>query len=254
MIPEKYVLIVDDNLIGIHKEQIARAKDLFRAMIQANLRKKWMAQMTINMADDDELLRLAAKAGCFGVYIGFESYTEKGLVEVRKKFNIQNNRDFKASVRRIQRHGIVVCGSFIMGLDVDERGIGQKIADTATHYGFYILNTLFLTPLPGTQLWEKMEAEGRIVVNAFPEDWKYYTLGFPVMNYKHLSWDEIRSEMNSCYRIYYTNMHILRRIFTSFWCTRKIISMKVVLVTNISYKLKLRSELRSIPGIEPTHG
>jgi radical SAM superfamily enzyme YgiQ (UPF0313 family) len=60
LIREKYVLIVDDNLIGIRKDHIARAKDLFQAMIQANLGKKWVAQVTINMADDEELLRLAA--------------------------------------------------------------------------------------------------------------------------------------------------------------------------------------------------
>ena len=63
-IHEKRVLIVDDNLIGTRPEHIARAKDLFRAMIHAKLRKKWIAQVTINMADDEELLALAARAGC----------------------------------------------------------------------------------------------------------------------------------------------------------------------------------------------
>ena len=252
LIPEKHVLIVDDNLIGIRKNHIAWAKDLFRAMIQANIGKRWMTQVTINMADDDELLRLAAKAGCFGVYIGFESLTEEGLVEIHKKFNIRNNRDFKASVRRIQRYGILVCGSFIMGLDIDEKGIGQKIADTATRYGLDVLNVLFMTPLPGTRLWKKMETEGRIIANAFPEDWKYYTLGFPVMNYKHFSWDDIRSEMNACYRIYYTYMRILRRTLVSFWHTRKPFNMAVVLVSNLPYRRKLRAELKTVPGTEPT--
>lgn len=151
LIREKYVLIVDDNLIGIRKDHIARAKDLFQAMIQANLGKKWVAQVTINIADDEELLRLAAKAGCIGVFIGFESPTEEGLVEVHKEFNIQKGRDFKAYVRRIQWHGISVVGSFIMGLDVDEQGIGQQIADTANRYGVDVINVLFLTPLPGTR-------------------------------------------------------------------------------------------------------
>ncbi|MHC4196135.1 MAG: B12-binding domain-containing radical SAM protein, partial [Planctomycetota bacterium] len=63
-IREKRVLVVDDNLIGTRPEHIARAKDMFRAMAQANLRKEWVAQATINFADDEELLTLAAKAGC----------------------------------------------------------------------------------------------------------------------------------------------------------------------------------------------
>ena len=128
-IREKRVLVVDDNLIGTRSEHIARAKDLFRALAQANLRKEWVAQATINFADDEELLALAAKAGCRGVFIGFESPTPEGLRELGKKINLVKGRDFRASVQRIQRHNILVVGSFIIGLDVDEPGIGQQIAD-----------------------------------------------------------------------------------------------------------------------------
>ncbi|MHC4194955.1 MAG: B12-binding domain-containing radical SAM protein, partial [Planctomycetota bacterium] len=103
---------MDDNLIGTRPEHIARAKDLFRALAQANLRKEWIAQATINFADDEELLTLAAKAGCRGVFIGFESLSPEGLQEIGKKFNLLKGRDFRASVRRIQRHNILVVGSF----------------------------------------------------------------------------------------------------------------------------------------------
>ena len=194
-IREKRVLVVDDNLIGTRPEHIARAKDLFRALAQANLRKEWVAQATINFADDEELLALAAKAGCRGVFIGFESPTPEGLRELGKKFNLLKGRDFRASVRRIQRHNILVVGSFIIGLDVDEPGIGRRIAEVASQYGVDNLNTLFLTPLPGTRLWDQMKAEDRIALDAFPEDWKYYTLTFPVARYKHLSLDDVIQEM-----------------------------------------------------------
>ena len=162
-IHEKYVLVVDDNLIGVRPEHIARAKDLFRAMAQANLHKEWVAQATINFADDEELLALAAKAGCRGVFIGFESPTQEGLKEIGKKFNILKGRDFRASVRRIQRHNIMVVGSFIIGLDIDEPGIGKRIAEAASHYGVDNLNVLFLTPLPGTRLWNQMKSEDRVL-------------------------------------------------------------------------------------------
>jgi len=157
LIRERRVLVVDDNLIGTRRDHLARAKDLFRAMAQANLRKEWIAQATINFADDEELLALAAKAGCRGVFIGFESPKPEGLRELGKKFNLVKGRDFRASVRRIQRHNILVVRSFILGLDVDEPGIGRDIAAVARHYGVDNLNVLFLTPLPGTRLWNQMK-------------------------------------------------------------------------------------------------
>lgn len=220
-IREKYVLIVDDNLIGTRKDHLARTKDLFKAMIRANLGKKWVGQVTINMADDEELLKLAAKSGCFAVYIGFESPNVEGLVELNKTFNIKKGRDIRGSVRRIRRHGILVVGSFIMGLDVDEPGIGLKIAEAARLYGVDFINVLFLTPLPGTRLWEKMESEGRIVSNAFPQDWKYYTLTYPVARYKHMSWAEIIDENEACYRAFYSYRRIISRVIGSLWRMRK---------------------------------
>ncbi len=126
-IPEKRVLVVDDNLIGTRPEHIARAKDLFRALAAASLGKEWVAQATINFADDEELLTLAAQAGCAGVFIGFESPTAEGLTEVGKRFNLLKGRSLAASVARIQRHHILVVGSFIIGLDVDTAGVGDLV-------------------------------------------------------------------------------------------------------------------------------
>jgi radical SAM superfamily enzyme YgiQ (UPF0313 family) len=232
LIHEKRVLVVDDNFVGTRPEHIARAKDLFRAMIQAKLKKVWVAQATINFADDEEFLTLAAKAGCRGVFIGFESPTQKGLQELSKKFNFLRGRDFRASVRRIQRHGIMVVGSFIIGLDVDVPGIGKRIAEAACRYGVDNLNALFLTPLPGTRLWDQMKAENRIALNEFPEDWKYYTLTFPVARYKHLSMDDIIEEMLACDRIFYSTPHILHRVWGNLWGRRQLL---ITLAGNLSY-------------------
>ena len=201
-IREKRVLVVDDNLIGTRPEHIARAKDLFRALAHANLRKQWIAQATINFADDEELLTLAAKAGCRGVFIGFESPSPEGLRELGKKFNLLKGRDFRASVRRIQRHGILVVGSFIIGLDIDEPGIGQRIAEAASRYGVDHLNALFLTPLPGTRLWDQMKSEDRIALTAFPEDMEILHPDLPgrpvqalVAGRRHPGNDRLQSEL-----------------------------------------------------------
>jgi radical SAM superfamily enzyme YgiQ (UPF0313 family) len=237
LIPEKHVLVVDDNLIGTRHDHIARAKELFRAMARANLRKQWVAQASINFADDEELMALAAKAGCIGVFIGFETPTQEGLHEIGKKFNLLKSRDFRASVQRIQRHGILVAGSFIIGLDIDEPGIGKRIAEAAVRYGVDHLNALFLTPLPGTRLWDRMKSEDRIALDTFPEDWKYYTLTFPVARYENLSLEGIIGEMISCDWGFYSMPRILHRIWSGVWQRRKPL---ISLVGNLSYRNNLR--------------
>ncbi len=236
-IREKRVLIVDDNLIGTRPDHIARAKDLFRALIRAKLRKQWIAQVTINLADDEELLALAAQAGCTGVFVGFESVTAEGLRALGGKRHLLDGRDFAASVRRIQRHKILVAGSFILGLDTDGPGIGRRIAEAAIRYGVDVLNTLFLTPLPGTRLWDEMESHAGIVTNTFPEDWQYYTLTFPVARYRHFSCADILREMETCDGVFYSRWNILRRVWRSFWQRRQPL---ITLAGNLSYRSNLR--------------
>ena len=242
LIRENLVLIVDDNLVGTSQAHIARTKELLRAMTRAKLNKRWIAQVTINMADDDELLALAARAGCAGVFIGFESPTIAGLKEVGKKFNLLNGRDMAASVRRIQRHKILVVGSFIMGLDTDEPGIGSRIAATAAHYGVDILNTLFLTPLPGTRLWDDLESQGRIATDGFPEDWRYYTLTFPVARYRRFTRADLAREMESCDGTFYSLRNVIRRAWGSLWHRRRPL---IAIVANLSYRKNLRQSQRN---------
>jgi radical SAM superfamily enzyme YgiQ (UPF0313 family) len=254
LIREKYLLIVDDNLIGITTEHIARAKELFRAMIERNIRKRWMAQVTINMADDEELLRLAAQSGCFGVFIGFESTTVEGLLEVNKKFNIRGDRDFASSCRRIQRHGIGVCGSFMMGLDVDTVGIGRRISEAASSYGVDILNLLFMTPLPGTRLWDRLESEGRIAASAFPEDWKYYTFIMPVATFRHLSWAQMFDEFRSYLRTFYSYRRIIRRVLAVLLRPHPLMGLMAVLMTNLIYRLDITLDLKGSRGSDLSRG
>jgi radical SAM superfamily enzyme YgiQ (UPF0313 family) len=251
LIREKRVLVVDDNLIGTRPEHIARAKDLFRAMAKANLRKEWVGQVTINFADDEELLALAANAGCIGVFIGFESPTPEGLRELGKKFNLLKGRDFRASVRRIQRHSIMVVGSFIIGLDIDRPGIGERIARVASQYGIDNLNVLFLTPLPGTRLWDQMKADGRIALSNFPIDWKYYTLTYPVARYRHLSLDAVIQEMISCNRNFYSLPRVLRRLCSNLGQRR---APLISFVGNLSYRRNSRFDCKAYAGFKSQRG
>jgi radical SAM superfamily enzyme YgiQ (UPF0313 family) len=250
MIREKRVLVVDDNLIGTRADHIARAKDLFRAMIRADLRKEWIAQATINFADDEELLARAARAGCRGVFIGFETLSPEGLKELGKKFNLLRGRDFAASVRRIQRHRIQVVGSFILGLDVDSPGIGKRIADVARQYGVDNLNVLFLTPLPGTRLWDTMKSQNRLTLDSFPHDWQYYTLTFPVAHYAQLSLDQSIQEMIRCNEQFYSVCNIMDRIWRNLWRWRRPF---VTVVANFSYRDNLQMDRKAYADFRRKH-
>lgn len=234
---EDLVLIVDDNLIGTRHEHQERAKDLFRAMIEANLDKSWVAQTTINVANDDELLALAAASGCKGLFVGFESPQPDASKEIHAKNNLCRCRDLSVAVRRIQSHGILVAGSFIIGLEGDRPGIGALIADTAERYGVDFVNVLFLTPLPGTKLWEEMQSEDRVALNQFPGDWSYFTLTYPVARFAGLTSRQAVTEMVSCSERFYSTPRMLRRLWRNLWRGQ---SVRIGLAGGLSYKRNIR--------------
>ncbi|MGD0539988.1 MAG: radical SAM protein [Tepidisphaeraceae bacterium] len=250
-IQERLVLIVDDNLIGTRREHIARAKDLFRAMIAAKLDKKWICQTTINFGEDEELLELAARAGCVGAFIGFESLTGEGLAELGKQYNILKGGNIRANVARIHRQGILVVGSFIIGLDSDTPGVGRRIAKAAARYAIDLLNPIFLTPLPGTRLWEKMLVQGRITANLFPRDWRYYTLSFPVARFQNFSWSQMLAEMDESWRWFYSPWRILRRVFSS---VRRWRSPLTMLIASLSYRRNYRADLERMGELDLSRG
>jgi radical SAM superfamily enzyme YgiQ (UPF0313 family) len=104
------------------------------------------------------------------------------------------------------------------------------------------LNAMFLTPLPGTRLWDQMKSEGRITLDTFPEDWKYYTLTFPVARYKHFSLDSIIEEMISCDQQFYSIPRILCRVWNNLWrCRAPLIAM----LGALSYRSNLRLNCRA---------
>lgn len=249
-IPEKLVLIVDDNLIGTGADHLARAKDLFRAMIRADLKKEWVGQATINVSRDEELLALAAESGCRGFFIGFESPRPAGLKEVCGKVKRGSLDDARLAVGRIQAHGIMVAGSFIIGFDDDEPGIGRLIADTAQGYGVDLVNVLFLTPLPGTRLWDEMAEQDRIVLNGFPEHWRYFTLKYPVAHYRGLTSGEATREMISCSRRFYTLPKILRRYLAG---RRRGCHALMGLVGGLSYLRNIRIDRERFRDFDSRH-
>ncbi|MFQ6672804.1 MAG: B12-binding domain-containing radical SAM protein [Candidatus Tectimicrobiota bacterium] len=174
-IPKKNIFFVDDNLIGYGRRALERTKCFFEGMIRREVKKRWWTQCSINVADDEEVLRLAARSGCQLIFIGFESVTEEvvqGLNKNRKAKEVVET--YRRVVDTIHRHGIAVLGSFILGLDDEGPSVFDATARFILEAGIDVAQVTFLTPLPGTPLWERLEAEGRMLFRNFPEDWGYF--------------------------------------------------------------------------------
>ncbi|MFH1076704.1 MAG: B12-binding domain-containing radical SAM protein [Pseudomonadota bacterium] len=155
------IFFVDDNFIGNKKY----VKDvLLPALIEWRKDKKGMpfyTEASINLADDEELMKMMVEAGFDTVFIGIETPDEKGLAECNKKQN--KNRDLIDSVRRIQRIGLQVQGGFIVGFDSDTQSIFQKQIDFIQESGIVTAMVGMLQAPAGTKLYKRLKAEGRLI-------------------------------------------------------------------------------------------
>jgi radical SAM superfamily enzyme YgiQ (UPF0313 family) len=174
-IRNRLIFFVDDNLIGYGKRARERSKMLFEGMIRQRMKKLWWTQCSINIADDEEVLRLAARAGCRLIFIGFESAMEdavQGLTKNRKAKEVLET--YRRAVDTVHRHGIAVLGSFIFGLDEEGPSVFEATARFILDAGIDVAQITFLTPLPGTALWDRLQNEGRMLYDNFPQDWRHF--------------------------------------------------------------------------------
>jgi radical SAM superfamily enzyme YgiQ (UPF0313 family) len=145
----KVFFFVDDNFAG----DLRAAKDLLRSLIP--LKFRWITQMSINAAHDEEFLTLLVHAGCKGVLIGFESLDEANLKLMCKRFNTMKGGYTKA-LENLQRHRIRIYATFIFGYDHDTEASFDRAVEFANDNRFYIAAFNHLTPFPGTPLYERL--------------------------------------------------------------------------------------------------
>ena len=136
-----------------------RAKELFTAFLPLKL--GWASQVTINFARDQELMRLARASGCYGVFIGFETFSKESIRDAGKGVNRPD--EYLRDIRRIHEAGIKVWGSFIFGFDNDGLDVFRQTIDFILQSGMEFAQFSLLTPLPGTALYAQFEEEQRIV-------------------------------------------------------------------------------------------
>ncbi|MFN8457654.1 MAG: radical SAM protein [Anaerolineae bacterium] len=151
-----HIVLVDDNIFV----DVSQAKELFQALIPLNIR--WSCQVSIDIAQDDELLKLMAKSGCTTALIGFESLDEANLAQMKKRWNLRQG-NYATSVQKFQEHGIMIYGSFVFGYDRDSLDSFERSVEFALRHNFYLANFNPLTPMPGAKLYDRLKAEGRLI-------------------------------------------------------------------------------------------
>ena len=155
------IFFVDDNLIGNKREL---KKELLPALISWRVGKRGIyfhTEVSINLADDPELMDLMVKAGFNQVFIGIETPDETNLEECSKRQNL--NRDMVADVRKIQRAGMQVQGGFIVGFDNDSPLTFKSLMDFIQKSGIATAMVGILQAPIGTVLYEKMKEAGRLI-------------------------------------------------------------------------------------------
>lgn len=193
----------DDNIVG----SPAYARKLFHSLIP--LKKRWLGQSSLTIARDTELLELAAKSGCFGLFIGIESVSQSSLETVRKGFNkVGSLRD---DIRRLHDAGIAVLAGMIFGFDGDDSDIFEKTIEVATRAAIDGISFSILTPYPGTPLFSRLEAEGRLL----HQDWSKYNSDHVVFTPRNMTPAELQEGHDWANREFYSISSIVKRLWAS---------------------------------------
>jgi radical SAM superfamily enzyme YgiQ (UPF0313 family) len=191
------VFFVDDNLIG---DRAYLKAHLLPALIEWRKNKRGMqfsTEVSINLADDEQLMHMMVEAGFGTVFIGIETPDENCLAECSKKQNL--DRDMVEDVKRLQRAGFHVHGGFIVGFDNDTPGVFQRQIDFIQKSGIVTAMVGLLQAPPGTRLHKRLKQAGRLLEQMSGDNVDGTTNIVPVM-----SLDTLRDGYK----------HVLRRIYS----------------------------------------
>lgn len=194
---------VDDNFAG----NIPAAKPLLEALAPLDVR--WITQMSINAAHDEEFLGLLSRSGCKGVLIGFESLDRETLRSMKKNFNAMRG-GYEVALANLRRHNIRVYGTFVFGYQNDTPETFDSTVQFAIDQRLYIAAFNHLTPFPGTALYERLERENRLRFNAWwlDDDYRYNDVPFRPERLEH---DDVTRLCVESRRRFYSWKSILRR-------------------------------------------
>jgi len=198
------IFFADDNIIA----DKAYARELFLALRPYNI--NWMCQASLNISQEDELLDLMRASGCGAVFIGFESTSQQNLAKMHKGIN--RRFDYLEAIAKIQSYGILVHSSFIVGYDFDTKETFDELIGFIRESNLLMPLINILTPLPGTKLFKRFEAEGRIL----HRDWSKYDTQHVVFSPAGMTADELLQGYRKVMKSVYSFDSILQKL-NNYW-------------------------------------
>lgn len=194
-----YAVFLDNNLSS-NPQYLAR---LCQALVP--LEKIWSAAVSIDVTDDPHLVRQMALAGCTAVFVGFESLTAENLSDARKK--TPRPEDYARRVQILHDNGIAVNGSFVLGFDHDRPDTFDRTLAFIERTRLECATFHILTPYPGTPLFRRLNAEGRLL----HQDWERYDTAHVVFRPRHMSPEQLFRGYTECYSRLFSAASIWRR-------------------------------------------
>ena len=231
---ERYIFFIDDNLFS--DEQAAKA--LFEALVP--LKKKWVCQISIDVAKNRELLHLMKKSGCMVVLIGFESLNVENLKQMGKGANVKYN-DYDEIIGNIYDAGIMIYGTFVVGYDYDTAQSTRELVEFALHHQFAIANFNPLMPMPGTRLHKRLLEEGHLSY----EDWwinEEYRYGDAMLTPKSMTGEELKESCKHARYTFNSYKNIFKRLLHPKANAANLEYIAIFLLANLISRFEIRAK------------
>lgn len=200
-LPGRHLFFLDDNLFSDRKFAAA----LFDGM--KGMRRIWQAAGTVKSIFDPGLMEKARECGLRSLFVGFETLSSENLVEQRKHHNV--GIDYGAAVRRLHDMGVMINGSFVLGLDSDDEDTARRTAEWVVEQGIETATFHILTPYPGTALFERLKSQGRITST----NWDIYDTKHVVFKPARMDPGVLEAQSREVYKYIYS----WPSIFKSAW-------------------------------------
>lgn len=200
--PGKHLYFLDDNLFD--REDFAA--ELFEGM--KGMGRVWQAAATVQSILKPGILEKAVNAGLRSLFVGFETLNHHNLREQHKYHNL--NRDYSAAIRRVREYGVMVNGSFVYGMDSDDKTVFDLTVEWAISQGIETATFHILTPYPGTPLYERMLAQKRITTH----NWELYDTRHAVYRPMQMSVETLEEGYWHSYREFYRWSSIFKGAWT----------------------------------------
>ncbi|MBN2384322.1 B12-binding domain-containing radical SAM protein [bacterium] len=202
--PTRQIFFYDDNFVANKK----RTHQLLERILRLPRTYKWTAQVRTDLARDPGLVEKMAASGCKWVYAGLESIDDQTLKSLNKS---QTRADIEQAIAIFHRYGISVHGMFMFGSDRDDPTVFQQTVEFSRKVRLDSVQYLVLTPFPGTEIFEKMVEQKRLLHSI----WSYYDAMHAVFEPKLMSAEELQRGMYHSFNDFYALTRLLNDSFSA---------------------------------------